>query len=265
MPIAVLLFGAIIGSFLNVVIGRLPQEQQLTGRSYCPYCQHKLSIKDLVPLLSYLWLRGRCAYCSRKISFRYFVVELVTAVLFLVAFFIVMPMSSFFGNGSWFDLLQIWFILSVLIIIFAIDLEHYLILDKVIWFASGVVLLVHIAIDFSSGGAWQASLTINSLIGAVVGFLPFYILWKVSKGRWIGLGDAKLGIFLGIVFGLPVLLLAYFLSFAIGTLVAIPLLVTGKKHLTSKLPLGTFLAAGSTITLFWGLEILAWYFGLIGL
>lgn len=253
------LFGTVIGSFLNVIIWRLPREKSLTGRSKCPACSHQLAWYDLVPVISYLMAGGKCRYCKKKISPRYLLIELVTGLLFTLPLFF-FPVSL----SDWLLVIQVWFFVSVLVVVFMIDLEHYLILDKVIFPATLVVIIANLISDLSPLANWQSSLVLNSLVGMVAGFIPFYLLWVVSKGKWIGLGDAKFGLFLGAVFGFPQVWVCYFLSFIIGTIVAIPLLLTGKKHLQSRLPLGVFLSISALLTWFYGLEIMGWYLNLIG-
>jgi leader peptidase (prepilin peptidase) / N-methyltransferase len=254
-------FGASIGSFLNVVIWRLPRDEQISqGRSHCPNCHAQLKSQDLIPIISFLWRRGRCAYCRKKISLRYPIIELVVGALYAAAFYFFSPTDPI----SWFILVQTFFVIAVLVVVFVIDLEHYLILDKVIWPATLAILLSTLAIDIWLGNGIYFSQTLQSLLGAIAGFLPFYLLWKISSGRWIGLGDAKFGLFLGAVFGLPLIFVNFFLAFFLGTIVAIPLLILGKKQLGSKLPLGTFLAVAALITLFYGQQMWDWYMGLIG-
>lgn len=254
------IFGTIIGSFLNVLIWRLPKEKSLLGRSECPHCKHKLSWFDLFPLLSYISSKGKCRYCKKKISPRYLLIELATGILFVLPFFHLVPNDI----SDWLVFGQVWFLMSVLVVVFMIDLEHYLILDKVIFPATAVIIAVNLISDLNPISSWQSSLVVNSLVGMVAGFIPFYLLWVISKGKWIGLGDAKFGLFLGAVFGFPQVWVCLLLSFLIGSLVAIPLLITGKKQLQSKLPLGVFLAISAVFTWYYGIEIMSWYLNLIG-
>lgn len=254
-------FGAAIGSFLNVVIWRMPRGQKISrGRSHCPFCSKELSATDLVPILSFIWRRGRCKYCAKRISYRYPLIELVTASLFLIAFYLFVPVDGL----SWVTLFKTFFVMAVLAAIFVIDLEHYLILDKIVWPAAVVILILHLALDVHAGTGVYFSLTLQSLLGAIAGYLPFYLLWKISNGKWIGLGDAKLGMFLGVVFGFPEVWLCFFIAFFLGTLVAVPLLLVGNKKLGSHVPLGTFLAVAGILTLWFGEQIFTWYLGLIG-
>src|SRR4051812_3628209 len=119
-------FGCIIGSFLNVVILRLPQEEQLGGRSHCVHCGHILSSYELVPLLSYVGLRGACRACHSTISPRYFIIETITGLLFLTAWLLSAPV----GVADYLQLLASWVLLASMVVVFMIDFEHYLILDS---------------------------------------------------------------------------------------------------------------------------------------
>lgn len=259
MPIVILAFGTLIGSFLNVLIWRLPREEKPNGRSRCVSCGHTLSAKDLVPVASFLFYRGRCAYCRQKISFRYPLIEITTGMLFYFTWIMLAP----FEGGEWVYLARSLFVVCVLVVVFVIDLEHYLILDKIVFPATAAVLLFNLELDIFSATPLLEGLFFKGLLGAMLGFLPFYILWKASKGKWIGLGDAKFGIFIGAVLGFPLVYVGYFLAFLMGAVVSVPLLIFGKKQLTSKLPLGTFLAVGTLVAMFWGSSILDWYWGLI--
>ena len=262
--LAIFIFGCFIGSFLNVLIWRLPQGQKPTGRSHCPHCKHVLQAKDLAPVLSFIIARGRCAYCAKKISWRYPLMELLTGALFAVSWIILFPvwvpnvLSIVLG-------VKMLLVVAVLIVVFAIDYEHYLILDVVVLPAAIAIAIFSLGLDIHAGSLFTLrSLLLNSIAGAVAGFLPFYILWLVSKGTWIGLGDAKYGLFLGAVFGFPMVWLAYVLASLLGTVFSIPLLLTGKKYLSSKLPLGTFLSLGALVVLWFGGSLFAWYVGLLG-
>lgn len=259
--IVVFVFGATIGSFLNVIIWRMPREEQIThGRSHCPFCSKELQPRDLIPILSFIIQRGRCRYCNERISYRYPIIELIVASLFLVTFWLFVPVDAL----SWFAVLKIFFVIGVMTAVFVIDLEHYLILDKVVLPATVVMLAFHLITDLSSGHYWLHSSVGGGIIGAIAGYIPFYLLWKISNGKWMGLGDAKFGLFLGAAFGFPLIYVCYFLAFFVGSLAAIPLLWRGTKKMSSKVPFGTFLAVAGLLTLWFGEQIWQWYCGIIG-
>lgn len=245
----VFVFGTAIGSFLNVVAWRLPRDEQITyGYSHCPQCGHKLSPKDLIPLLSYVLAGGKCLYCTKSISIQYFMVELIVGILFLISFLLNSPQDLF----QWIMLLQIWFILSVLVVVFIIDWKHYLILDKVIFPTTILLLISQASIGWYLDHQVLSKLLTSSLLGAIAGFIPFYVLWQLSGGKWMGLGDAKFGLFLGVALGWPAIYLAYMLAFFVGTVIAVPLLLARKKELSSKLPFGTFLVIATILVLWAG-------------
>lgn len=248
--IFVFIFGLIVGSFLNCLIWRLRTGESLGGRSHCPTCKGTIFWYDNIPLLSFLFLKGRCRHCSGKISLQYPLVELSSGCLFLLAFYL----NVFFGEASYLELVKDWFIVAVLIVVFVYDLRFYLILDKVMIPAILLVLILNIL-----GGAGCFDL----LISAIIGVSFFLVQFVVSQGRWIGGGDIRLGLFMGVslVYWEHVLL-AIFLSYFIGSIVGILLLVFAKKKWDSQVPLGIFLSSGTILALFWGKPIINWYLGL---
>ncbi len=266
LPFVILafVFGTAIGSFLNVVIWRLPQEQSLGGRSQCPHCHNTLRARELVPVLSYLALRRRCANCKQPISSRYMWIELLTGLLFAVsAYSLPTALSSGFEALT---LVRLLFIISVLIVVFVIDLEHYLILDVVVLPAALVILGVNIALDLVHHQSLfsLSAYTGGGIVAAVLAGGFFWLIWRISKGLWMGFGDVKLNLVLGLVLGLPGIAVGLFLSFILGSVVGIGLIAFGQKQLSSRIPFGTFLSAATVITLFYGPALAAWYGQLIG-
>ncbi|MCX6764269.1 MAG: prepilin peptidase [Candidatus Nealsonbacteria bacterium] len=246
----VFIFGLIIGSFLNCVIYRLEKEESfLFGRSYCPHCKKTLKAMDLIPILSFMALRGKCRYCKKKISWQYPLVELGTAFLFILLF-------QHFGLGS--NFLGFVFysaIFCFLIVVFVYDLKHFLIPDKIIYPAIALALIYNF---FNLN-----NLLFNFLPSALGGFVFFLIIFLISQGKWLGFGDVKLVFLLGLFLGFPNILLALFLSFTIGAIIGIGLIVLKRKNLKSEVPFAPFLVLGSLIAFFWGEKILNWYLSLI--
>ncbi|MEW8958226.1 MAG: prepilin peptidase [Moorella sp. (in: firmicutes)] len=236
------LLGLFIGSFLNVVIYRLPRgETVVWGRSYCPACGRVLAWYDLIPVLSYLLLRGRCRYCRLPISSRYLLVELVTGVVFTTLFYI-------FGL-SWI-LVKYLFLSAVLVAASFIDLEHYLIPDRlVVTGACGGILLSLLARDV---GFW------SSLWGAVAAAGFLLLVAVISKGG-MGGGDVKLAGMVGLFLGWPLASLALFLSLVTGGLAGVCLLVSGRKKRQDPLPFAPFITTGGLLALFFGEKMLHWY------
>lgn len=251
-------FGACIGSFLNVVIWRLPQNLPLNGRSFCPNCHHQLAWYDLLPIFGTIWRRFKCGYCQNNISPRYLIIELVTASLFALSFWFLQPQTL----PDYYSLLIYWFIIAIGIVVFVIDLEHYLILDKIVWPSVLVMGALLVGADLITKSSGQ--LVISSLLGvvAVAGF--FYLIWLISKGKWIGFGDVKFAIFMGLALGFIGSLVALFIAFMLGSIVGVALMLFGNKNMQSKMPFGTFLTAGMIIALFFGGKVAHFYLTLIG-
>ncbi len=256
--------GIEIGSFLNVCIDRLPLHKSLVSPpSHCDACQHRLSVLDLVPLLSYLWLRGRCRYCGARIPLRVPLVELLTGALFFLAFW-------YFGLTAQFGITAFW--CCVFLVIIFIDWEHKLILNKVTY-PMAVVALVILAFDsLSRGSLTPGNLSflpldkpgiLSGVIGGAVG-LGFFLLIFLINPRGMGLGDVKLAGLIGLVTGWPLVIVALLIGILIGGLAAIVLLSLKLKGRKDVIPYGSFLAIGPIITLFWGMDIFRWYQNLFG-
>jgi len=250
MAIIIFLFGLAVGSFLNCVIYRLAPHQGpgggLGGRSYCPHCQHQLGFWDLVPVLSFLVLKGKCRYCQKSISPQYPLVELTTGVLFLLFFEIRFPII---------DIREIGFLFIIscfLIIIFVYDLKHYVIPDKIIYPAIVIALIYNLQRCDLLG----RSHLLFSALGAAAFFGAIVL---ISRGKWMGIGDIKLAFLMGLLLGFPNILVALFLAFFSGAIIGIGLIISGKKSLKSEVPFGPFLVGGTLVALFWGRTIIEWY------
>lgn len=254
------ILGSLIGSFLNVLTLRLPRDHRINGRSECPSCKKTLKWFELIPFFSYVALGGHCRSCGKKISSRYPIMEAVTGLMFLILFLVLNPQSGL----DWLTIIRAIFIASVLLVVFVIDFEHYLILDRIIWPASLIILILNIVVDITSGAGSYLGLTLGGLLSAGIGFSCLYLLWFISQGRWIGFGDVKYMVFLGLALASPLYFVSIFLSFLIGGAVSVCLLLFAKKTLQSKIPFGTFLSLGAFITLLYGGELLTWYLALIG-
>ena len=252
--IFVFLFGLIIGSFLNCVIYRLEEGKSfLKGRSFCPDCGHVLGFLDLVPVFSFIFLKGKCRYCGKRISWQYPLVELATGVIFLLV-------SIIFGVRS-FGYIYYLLISSLLIIVFVYDLKHYIIPDGVIYTAIIASFLYNIVYSFLTIGSFQFFL--QSLLAALLASGFFLLIVLISKGKWMGVGDIKLALLMGLFLSWPNIIIALFSAFFIGAVIGVGLIILKKKGLKSEVPFGPFLVTGTFLSLFWGSGILAWYFSLI--
>jgi leader peptidase (prepilin peptidase) / N-methyltransferase len=242
MLVAVGLFGLVIGSFLNVVIVRVPEHRSLLRpRSACPRCSAQLSWDDNIPVVSFLILRGRCRACAEPISWRYPIVEVITAVALVLAYL---------AFGPTIDFVIASVLLAALIAITAIDLQHLLILDVITLPGILVGLVANIATGRISG--------LESALGIVLAGALFLTIILVSRGG-MGGGDLKLGAMLGAFLGWKALLFALFVAIILGGVVGIALLVSGLRGRKDAVPFGPFLAIGGAVALFWGERVFDWW------
>lgn len=252
------LLGLAVGSFLNVCIDRLPTGKSIVRLpSHCNSCDRALRPPDLVPLFSYLWLRGRCRYCSARIPIRLPIVELATCLIFAL-----LTWHSFQAwDGLGLELAIAIVYACLFLVIFVIDLEEGLVLNSVVY--PGMAL----AFVFSFFWPWPEIIwpdigVLSALLGGAVGFgfmlLP-YIIWRGGMGG----GDVMLAGLIGMVTGFPLVFVALLLGILSGGLVAILLLILRLRTRKDPIPFGPFLAAAAVVALLWGQEILYWYTGLL--
>ncbi|OGE78944.1 MAG: hypothetical protein A2751_00170 [Candidatus Doudnabacteria bacterium RIFCSPHIGHO2_01_FULL_46_14] len=229
--------------------------------SICPFCKHKLSWLDLVPVASFFILGRRCRYCKRPISWVYPLVELVTAILFTAVYLNECGMwnvecgFNFNIQYSIFNILFQLAFVSMLIVIFVYDLKHYLILDKVVYPAAALAAVFQ---------AMQGRF-VDGLYGVLLLSGFFGLLYVVSRGRWIGMGDVKLGLFLGMLAPFPETIAVFFLAYFSGAATSLFLMGFGIKALKDRVPFGTFLTFAALTAMLWGKELVEWYFNLIGI
>jgi len=244
------LFGLIIGSFLNCLIWRLYKEETVLGRSYCPKCGQELRWYDNIPVLSFIFLKGKCRFCGDKISWQYPLVEIITGLLFAFSYYFSLQ------NGlSFLELFFYFFVISLSIIIFVFDLRWYLIPVWVV--IIGGVLIISLNIFFGAS-------ILNVLLSMLIGASFFGLQYLITRGKGIGEGDIWLGALFGAIFpDIKLLILSIFLTYIIGGLVAMVLIIFKIKKIGSRLPLGIFLSLSLLIVLFFGKEIVDWYFSLI--
>ncbi len=247
--LAFALLGLVVGSFLNVCIDRLPRRQSIiTPPSHCPVCNRKIAAFDLVPLFSYLWLRGQCRYCHAPIPVRLPIVELGTGLIFAFLYW-----HFGFERGAELGMSIVY--ASLLIVIFFIDLEHQLILNVVVY--PGIV------IAFAFSFIWPELGVVHSLIGGAIGF-GLLLLPLIIYPKGMGEGDVKLALMLGLMTGFPRVFAGLFLSFLAGSLVWILLILLRLRKRTDPIPFGTFLATAAMVTLLlwneWG-KVYQWYLG----
>ncbi|MCX7846190.1 MAG: prepilin peptidase [Dictyoglomaceae bacterium] len=240
--------GASIGSFLNVLIYRLPRgESVIFPPSHCPKCNRRLGIWDLIPVISYIILRGKCRYCGESISIRYLLVEILLGMIFSILFF--------FFDFSFFTFKSLIFI-SFLMPIFFIDLEHMLIPDVIS--ISGT--LIGIILAFFEGKLVESLK--GSIIVGIILLLIYVFALIFYKKEGMGQGDIKLGLLLGSFLGIKLGLLTLFLGFILGGIFSIILIIFKRKNLKEYLPFGPFLIISGILSYFWGENLINFYLAL---
>lgn len=251
--ILVILLGLTVGSFLNVLILRFDELKTIWKvRSHCMKCKKEIRWYDLVPFFSYLVLKGKCRDCKKPISYQYPIIEALSAIVFVLIYF-------YFGL-IW-PALLLAIVSSILIVIAVYDVIHMEIPD----------ILTYLGIAFALGYVFLSlslseSLTLEGLIpyGYAIltagGFLGFLVI--VSKEKWMGSGDILLGVLMGVLLGMPNVLVALFSAFVLGSVVGLILIASRKKGLKDAVPFGPFLIAGTFVALFWGEKLIGWYLGI---
>lgn len=236
------LFGMAIGSFLNVCIDRLPVGKSiLNPPSECESCHQRLSAKDLIPVFSYLSLRGRCRYCRAPVPQRLLWVELGSGLVF--AF-------TYWHYGLTWDFIVTAFYGSLFIVILVIDLERGLILNKIVYPAAVIALIIDIF--------WAKAGIVNGVIGGAIGF-AFLLIPVLVYPEGMGWGDVKMAALIGLVAGYPLVLVALLTGVMMGGVVAGTLLLLKIRKRKDAIPFGPFLSLSTILTLYWGQDILDWY------
>ena len=259
IPIFLFLLGAIIGSFLNVVIFRLPKRRKflnLNQRSRCMHCKKVLKGPDLVPIVSYLFLRGRCRFCHKPISPQYNIVEMLTAIIFILLF-------SRFGLSLEFFIGAIG-ACSLLVLAF-IDGRHKIVPDSISLPTLAILFVLQLARIFSGQSSALSSQLVSLILAITIGAGWFWLQWYFSRGKWVGSGDIRIGAILGAYLGLPGVILALFASYLSGSVWAAYLLARGRVRLKSQLPFGVFLGAAGIAAYIFGPSVVNWYQNMIGL
>lgn len=257
------MLGTIIGSFLSVVILRsITSESWISGRSRCDSCKNTIAWYDNIPLLSFIILRGKCRYCKEPILPLHPMVEVLTGVLLV---------WWYWGGFLFFKLTQsplsvlqplFWLAVGLLLIyLFIIDFNYMILPDRPVFALLAVVVLYRIALVVS--GIMQTQDLYYTILAAVLSCAFFFSLWFFTKGNGMGFGDVKLVIPLALLLGPQKMLVCLFLSFVIGAIVGLILIIFGRGKLKTAIPFGPFLIASTGLSLLWGDFIFAWYWSLI--
>lgn len=240
----ILFLGLVLGSFYNVVGLRVPNKETILGRSHCPTCHHTLHAWELIPVFSFLFLKGQCKHCKSKISVKYMVIELLTAFLFLF--------SYVFLQDNVVEYILIVVFVSLMIIVTVSDIQYRIVPDVILVIFFPVILTLRIISDAMT---WY-----DGLLGAVFGFVFLFLISLYGKWRFkkeaLGGGDIKLYILIGLVLGIQ----NVFVSILFSALIALVFnLIIRKKDYFAFVP---FIFAGSMITYFWGSAFTEWYMSL---
>lgn len=267
--VILVVFGLCLGSFVNALVWRLHEQDEVKsskkpdkkyleklsiqkGRSMCPHCKHVLVAKDLIPVLSWLYLRGKCRYCRSRIDDSP-IVELSTATLFLLSY----AWWPYALQGIGLYYFVFWLIFLVAFVALAVyDLKWYLLPDKIVFPLIGLALIQLLGVIIFYNAGFQSIIT--AFWGVVISSGIFYAIFMISKEQWIGGGDVKLGLVIGLLIGGPMMsLLMLFVASSLGSLIGIPLLIAGKRKV--RLPFGPFLLISTVIVTLFGAGIINWY------
>jgi leader peptidase (prepilin peptidase) / N-methyltransferase len=265
------LFGLFIGSLLNVCIDRVPAGESIVRPpSHCSACKKRIAQQDLIPIISYILLRGRCRYCGARIPIRILVVELTTCILFGL---ITWHFLSQHDNLSAHIAIPLIYT-CIFIVIFFIDLEQQIIIVHPV-VSMGIALALIFSLFWDGFGEYwpQASIantyldgTASAILGGIVGFVfmmvPYLIARAHYKTEGMGQGDIYLAVLIGLVTGFPLVFLALMIGVIIGGVTAIVLVVLRRKKKKDMIPFGPFLSIGAMVAVIWGAQILHWYSGL---
>ncbi len=278
--IAVAIYSLALGSFINAWLWRQPSQDQkdeeedtgrevsksvtqvkpsiVHGRSICPDCGHQLTIKDLVPVVSWLVLKGKCRYCNNKISWQYPVVEITVMVLGILSY-IFWPSSlnnliGYMQLFTWIGMVAIFVSLSIY------DYRWYLLPDSMVMSLLVLVVIYQVLAALLGAGIYQW--LISPIIGGIGAFTFFYLLYLIGRGKWMGGGDVKLSLALGLLLGGVGTLVWLFLAFNIAAITSLILIATGVKTRKSMVPFGPFLLLGAWLSFNFGDQLINWYLGI---
>ena len=255
MNLAFFLFGLCVGSFLNVVIDRLPQGRSIVrGRSACDFCHKILSWYELIPLVSFFFLRGRCKNCHKRLSWQYPLVESITGVIFLFTFLSLSMSTSF--DTMW-VLLYLLFTFSLLLAIFVADLKYRIIPDELIF----ALILVSSVFQL----VFAQNTLVNHFLSGIISFLLFFLLFFITSGKGMGFGDVKFAFFMGLFLGFPKIIVAFYLAFLTGAFISLILIVRGKKKMKSTVAFGPFLIFATVAALLFGSTLWMWLSRILGI
>lgn len=239
-----LVLGLIFGSFVNVLIYRLPLGLSIMGRSYCPKCKTKISWYDNIPLLAFIFLKGKCRHCNGKISFQYPVIEAITALGFIGLYLYFINL----GTAGFSYLIFLLLVFIIILPIFVTDLIHQIVPDELVY--SGIILV------FAFLLLTDSQLIFSSLFAGFISASFLLLIHLATRGKGMGLGDVKLAVFIGLFLGLGKLIPWLYLSFLTGAFTGIILILVKKAKFGKPIAFGPFLILGMACAYFWGEKLI---------
>lgn len=251
-------FGAVVGSFLNVCVHRMPRDESVVSPpSHCPSCNRRIRWFDNIPLVSYLVLGGRCRYCQARFSARYFLVELLTGLLFL---------ATWLAFRGW-TIPVIWLLLAGMIVATFIDFEHYIIPNEITYGGIVAGLVLSPVNGAVGGGDTILGSVLASVAGILVGGLSLLAIAllgeKLFKKEAMGMGDVKFLAAIGAFLGWKATVFTIVISSFVGAFVGLALIALHRKSLQARIPYGPYLALAALVWVFWGPDLLDWYFNFL--
>jgi leader peptidase (prepilin peptidase) / N-methyltransferase len=266
IEIAILLgvLGAAFGSFAGAMAWRLHTKRNMVSdRSECEACHHKLGVGDLIPVASWLMLRGKCRYCAKPIGWLPFASEVALATVFTLSY-LYWPLGFETWQGSTLFIMWLGYAIALAILLIY-DARWMLLPDKIVFPLIGIAFIDAALRTSLVPGAGFTEYILHVGYGMLALAGIYGAIYAVSKGRWVGFGDVKLSVFIGVVLGWQPAFLVFLLANIIGALILVPVLISGKLKPNSRVPFGPFLIAAFIVAGLWGEHIIHWYFGLIGL
>lgn len=273
MILVIIFLGLCFGSFVNALVWRIAEQEKpfkkraakdkdlsiTKGRSMCPHCKHTLAWFDLVPVASWLSLRGRCRYCTKHIGLQYPLVEVATALLFGLSY---VYWPSGLEESVQVGIFALWLaLLTILVALSVYDLKYMLLPNKLVVAAGAFVAFMVAILCFNEMSLLPVR---DALLGLLAFGGVFYVLFQISDGRWIGGGDVKLGFVLGALLASPTLsALAIFMASFLGSFIALVGMARGKLSIKTRIPFGPLLIMGTIITYFFGNSVMRAYASLV--
>ena len=248
LEILAFILGVCLGSFVNVLVIRLMAEEKINGRSHCRSCGKQLAWYHNFPLISFIWLRGKCANCHDRISWQYPIVEGGIGLLFVLG-------VSFMPPGDWLWLITFFVMATYAGTLFIFDFRFKVLPDVITLSGAAVILLLNLL----------RGLSFTNLLLAIVVAAGFFALqYFISRGRWLDAGDIRLGALMGAALGWPDVITAIVISYWLGAVVGLILVIFRNYGLKSELAFGTFLTAATVAVFIWGEVMVNWYIRLVG-